>query len=552
MPGRQYFNKLWKFIYDNIFILIVSIICIIVVYSPNIQKDIVVGSDYFFHLARIETLALSIRNGVFPVKVHSALAYGMGYGVGLFYPNFFLYIPAILMNAGLSLEVSYKLFAALIQVGIFWGGYYANFKLTRNKYVSLFAAILYHFSVAVLESFYTHFTLGQSISMIFLPLAIAGIYLIITTEKNCHIFVLGFSGLIYSHVLNTVLATLACLLIAAILWKKWMKNFIIWKKLIISTVIVLILTAAFWIPLMEQWLSQPFRASVPWTFVDENVLRIYDLFNHNSIGFLLLSITIFIGLWLIGNWHVNYNKLFFFVGLGFMLITTVSKFWTATRNIFKFLQFPSRLLVIATVLLIFAAALWLIQFDLKESSWKVMISVLLVLSIYEAVDYIGSNVNNLEDFGTRILYEEIAGIGAGEEWLPIQTTRANLVNPTTAYDDLGNSIEGVKEDGVFYVSVDGKSKYYNVPFVWYKGYAASINGDAVEVVQIEQNGLARVIIDDTQKISENNMLVVWYKGTLLQKIAYGINLMGVLILGIWCVICISKKIHKSDTIKMTV
>lgn len=350
--------------------------------------------------------------------------------------------------------------------------------------------------------------------------------------------------MIYSHVLTTVLATIACLFIAVVYWKKWVNKWKIWKKLILSIVVILILTASYWIPLMEQWGSQTFRASEPWTFVDENVIRIYDLLNNNGIGTLLLSISLFIGLWLIRHWHINYDKIFFFLGLGFMLITTVSKFWIITRDIFKFLQFPSRLFVISTVLLIFAATLWLLQFDIKVASWEIIISVLLILNIYQFTDYLNDKVNHLEDFGYRTLYEEMAGIGAGEEWLPIKTTREHLVNTTTAYDDSNNSIEGIKEDGVFYLSVDGKSLYYDVPFVWYKGYAASINGEDAEVVQIEENGLARVIINNTKNLSENNTLVVWYKGTSLQKIAYGINLLGGLLLGIWGVICIINRTHK--------
>lgn len=291
--------NLGKLIRNNIFLIVVSIISIIVVFSPNIQQDIVVGSDYTFHLIRIETLASALKYGIFPVKFHPDLCYSFGYGVGFFYSNFFLYIPAILINMGLSLEVSYKILAGLTQIGIFAAAFYAAYKLTQNKYASLFTAVMYLFSITVLESFYRHFTLGRSTAMIFLPLAIAGMYLIVNTGKHSGLFVLGFTGLIYSHILSTVLATLACLLIALAYHKKWMNRVMIWKKLIGSTLIVLLLTSAFWIPMMEQWAVQTYRVSQPWTYVDDNVIRIYDLLNDNGVGILLLGITIFIGLQLV-------------------------------------------------------------------------------------------------------------------------------------------------------------------------------------------------------------------------------------------------------------
>ena len=73
------------------------------------------GSDAPFHLARIESLNQALQMGIFPVKVHPSLAYSYGYGVGIFYPDFFIYLPAVLRMAGCSLEVSYKTINEQIQ-----------------------------------------------------------------------------------------------------------------------------------------------------------------------------------------------------------------------------------------------------------------------------------------------------------------------------------------------------------------------------------------------------------------------------------------------------
>ena len=43
---------------------------------------------------------------MFPVKVHSPLCFGYGYGVGIFYQNHLLYFPALLRVAGVSLELT--------------------------------------------------------------------------------------------------------------------------------------------------------------------------------------------------------------------------------------------------------------------------------------------------------------------------------------------------------------------------------------------------------------------------------------------------------------
>lgn len=92
---------------------------IVIAFWPNFQPGLYEGSDLSFHLNRIDSLAESLRSGVFPVKLHATRAFGYGYGVGFFYCNFFLYIPALLMNFGMSLLTSYKVFLFLGYIAMF-------------------------------------------------------------------------------------------------------------------------------------------------------------------------------------------------------------------------------------------------------------------------------------------------------------------------------------------------------------------------------------------------------------------------------------------------
>ncbi len=504
---------------EAMFLTLVSVLSVLLVFSPYIQKDLVVGSDDTFHLIRIETLALALGRGEFPVKLHADLCYGFGYGVGFFYPNCFLYIPAVLINLGLSLEVAYKLFAGVLQIGIYMGMFLAVFRLTKNKYAALISAVLYLFSVETLRSFYMNFTMGRSAAMVFLPFAVVGIYRIVHDDRDELLFSLGFTGLVYSHVLTTVLAVVICALIALVYIKQWIGSLSKWKKILRSIVVVLILTAAFWVPMLEQWTAQVYRASQPWTFVDQNVMLIYDLLNFSGIGLPLLAISLFLGFWMIGHPQPNTVKVFYFLGVGFMMLTTVSPFWHLTRGLFRFLQFPSRLLVISTVMLILAVAVWFSRFSFTADRWQIIVSMLLIVNLYFATEYLNDKVHDQEDFGYRVLHEEIAGLGAGEEYLPIQTTRDDLVNPDIAYDDEGNPVKGVHRDGRFFLTAAEKSAWYDIPLVWYKGYAAQAADLELEIEKNEGNGLLRVILPEND-LAAGTEIVVWYKGTILQEIAY--------------------------------
>lgn len=522
-------NLVWKEmknkIIENKLIIIAGLISILVAYLPYLEKDLVIGSDWSFHLIRIETLASALSRGEFPVKFHSDLCYGFGYGVGFFYSNFFLYIPAILINLGFSLEVAYKLFAGLIMVSIFTGMYAAIWAMTKNKYISLCAAIAYILSVNVLESFYQHFALGRSLALIFMPMALCGMYMVLSENKGRILLEIGFIGLIFSHVLSTVLAVVVCVIFLIVLIKEWVSDKEKWKSLLTAVGVVMVITAAYWIPMFEQWIAQTYRAVKPWTYVDENVIRALNLLSENAIGILLVISSIVLGFWILEKGCRREVKIFYFTGMGFFLITAVYDFWHLFRNLFKFLQFPYRLFSVATVLLLIALALWMNCLPIKRM--KACVVLILVINIFNAYQYMEPRTHESEDLGYRVLHEEIAGLGAGEEWLPIQTTRDYLVEPNNAYDDAGSMIKGERDGKNFIFSIAEETKYCDVPFVWYKGFEAiTDDGTKLSVTQVPETGLVRV---NTEGVSSGNRITVWYKGTMIQNIAYFISIISAII-----------------------
>ncbi|HJD32590.1 MAG TPA: hypothetical protein H9912_11730, partial [Candidatus Eisenbergiella stercorigallinarum] len=129
-----------------------AFLTVLLSFSPYIREDLITGSDSSFHLARIETLAQNLSYGLFSNKIHVDLCYGYGYGVGFFYPDLFLYIPALLMCIGFSLEVSFKLFAGLLLSGIFLSMFYCVYRLTKDRYAALSSSAVFLFSCQVMGS----------------------------------------------------------------------------------------------------------------------------------------------------------------------------------------------------------------------------------------------------------------------------------------------------------------------------------------------------------------------------------------------------------------
>ena len=109
---------------------------------PNCASGIPYASDEPFHLARIMSLADALKEGIFPVKVHPNLCYGLGYGVGFFYDNALLYFPAFLILAGISLESAYKIFIFCVFIAIAATMYYSCRRLSGNSIVAAFSATI--------------------------------------------------------------------------------------------------------------------------------------------------------------------------------------------------------------------------------------------------------------------------------------------------------------------------------------------------------------------------------------------------------------------------
>ncbi len=513
--------------------LALSLFTLLIVFSPYMQPDLITGSDCPFHLARIETLAQNLRYGIFPTKVHVDLCYGYGYGVGFFYPNFFLYIPAILRLLGLSLEVSFKLFAGMIQTGIFLSLFFCVYNLVQDRIAALSCAIIFLFSNIVLDSFYFNFTLGTSLGLIFLPLAICGMYLFLVENHKPYMLGFGFTGLILSHVLSTALALAICILLLLVHVRKLFSFPRKIFTLVLTALAVSGFTACFWLPMFEQFLAQQYRVSQPWTWVDDNILYLGELFRANGPGWALLFVALFLSFQILitsqnNEFSIEQNMhKFLLLGLVFLLLPLCKPFWRLFRNAFKFVQFPKRLFAPASILLLFAFGIWLAIRPLSERRKKYGLFFIFLFSLYTGTNYLESHIAPLEDFGNRIIYQEIAGIGSGEEWLPLETTREHLSNALIAIpNEKEHFVFGTKSEQFFTFQPDETMEYYDVPFVWYKGYIALDESNVLlPIGKNPQTGMVRVY---TANRENNSPISVWYQGTHLQNISYIISASSIL------------------------
>ena len=132
-PKVIYRDSIIRHVVISVFILIIALkaiflflkrsfhlpllfICIftVIICLPYFTPDYFLGDDLFFHLNRIMGIAQTLKAGYFPARNQLFWLQNYGYGVGYFYPDLFLYVPALLCFLGFSLLGSYKIFMTVV------------------------------------------------------------------------------------------------------------------------------------------------------------------------------------------------------------------------------------------------------------------------------------------------------------------------------------------------------------------------------------------------------------------------------------------------------
>ena len=530
------------------FVIVLAVVSIGIVIVPTLRSGLYMSTDAPFHLARIESLFLSLKAGVFPVKVHSAEAYSYGYGVGFFYPDCFLYFPACLMLAGFSLESSYKAYAVTVVVAT-WVASFAALEILQGRkhcLISACGAAMYVLSLQYVGYLYGSQSVGSYTAMAFVPLCLSELLRILYQEyrrKELVLFTTGVSCVLLSHVSTAILLVifLALMVVLSIerLWKKPTILADLCRCFLGGT----LLTIGFWLPALEQILAQRYRFQ----------LAQYNMISEETISWSELPSILGIGMGMVGGCLVVYLlytlradrngkerpiQVIAVVSLLFIVLAFCVPFWRAFGHYCEFIQFPSRLLGPATAGAVLSICVLMGKLvEREKNAGYALLVLLLVMMGAEAVMRIGS-FGDPAELDEGLLTERIAGLGAGEEWLPEGANRDALTEPEKAYDPEKGGADGTKhEHGKYYdVYVPLKWEYYDVPFLYYKGYEAYLlddNGNPMEQLtagKADGGGYVRVYLPDG--VEGIGHIMVIYRKTLLQKIAYLANVIFLSICGV--------------------
>jgi len=509
----------------NIFlsILIITFISSITIFLiPNMSR----GHDLAFHLSRILGVYNNINDGnIF--NIYSNYINGYGYGNPLFYPDLFLYLPAILKKLGLTLIQSYKIFIILINFTSIISMYFSTKAITKNKNSALISSIIYGFSSYRLIDLFTRAALGESLAFIFAPLIIYGIYEIIYNDyKKFYILIIGMTGLILSHIISSYMIIILLIIICLINIKKLVKEKKRLLYLILSAITTLLLTSYFLIPMIEQMLSTTFYVNLNQsTVLYERTVPIWGLFIEYpyymnlkpwipagiGISFIISSI------YFIKNYKKtsSFTKTCFILGIIFLFMTTKIFPWKTLEEIFSVIQFPWRFYYLSTILLTIGTGL--LVNELKNKIKFNNLIVFIIVSILPIITIVISNFN--EKIVTGIKDYEIAY----KEYLPakanIELIEKRGIKITTTYNLEHTFIKNNNNIDINFVN-NNTDNSLELPLLYYKGYEAKLNNKNLEIRESD-NGL--VLIKITKDMNDGTIYVK-YTGTNIQRITRYISI----------------------------
>lgn len=473
------------------------------------------GADTGYHLERIESVAYSIRDGVFPIRLEPYYPFGYGYANGIFYCDLSLYIPAILRLLGFTVQSSFNIFGiTCIFAGVIVT-YICFKKIFKNAYIAVLGTALYNLASYHAFDAVVRGGVGFLVAGIFLPVLLYGYYRLFSEDSSKSEYktvwipiTIGYSGIICSHILSFEFAAFwTFVILVTFIFKVFKRKTFL--ELLKALGAFIALNCWFIVPFLDYYTNEDisiknasarliqsnglvmgnfFSMPLDITELTDDTLRISYLIFNPVVAILLV---VFLILWIAGVWKklkadsfMNLAKVCCIFALSSMVMSLRIFPWDYLHDLnplfaklISVIQHPNRFIGFADLfasITVCALIYGLYQFKSSIIKYGTVIVTVLSVLLY--------SVLSLENFCMKYnhvnLYDLTMQIGylSGAEYT-IYGTDTEIIRPWIApqtsdmieifdYEkrDLGASFEAAN-----YSDTEG---YVDLPLLHYKGYKA--------------------------------------------------------------------------------
>lgn len=516
----------------------IIIAIVIISLFPLYYPGFIYTHDGIIHLFRTQGAFENISNFDIFNRIYYNMISGQGYGWGIFYPPLSAIIPGIFMCLGISLFTAEKLFLIFTSVlaGIF--AYKLFLELYDNKFCAMIVAILYVLSPYKLNQILIRGAMGEVLAFTFLPLVLLGLIKILKGEgKYKYYFILGMTGIVYSHIISVIYTTIFGALFLLLNYKQLFKKKVI-IDLLISSIIIVILSLPIVLPVFEHQNSKDYVISSIQTDVKDRVVHPGQLIASSIEGKEVENT----------SYYSNEKEMNYMIGLPFIVIVLMFPFFYKeiknekgnTKNIVIFsilfiftifmmvfpgiwnkvnildtIQYPWRLLMYS-VIFISAISGYIIKPLIKKENQYLLFIVIVSYSLLFSF-MIGSNVrfaktlNSEFNFANQELkpgddYGTLSfSIGYAHEYLPQKMTTEGIISKGNKVDVISgsaeiNNIEKIKNVLIIKGKNNEKNTKLELPLIYYKGYNISVKNADNNMRRLEyemsEKGYIVIQLDD--------------------------------------------------------
>ncbi|WP_294149200.1 hypothetical protein [uncultured Selenomonas sp.] len=349
----------------------------ILVSLPDLAPHhIYAGGDIEFHLYRIEGIKNGLLAGEFPVRLNAVNLNGYGMPTGIFYPDLFLYFPAVLRLAGLSLVASWKSFLVATNIVTAFASWWAFSSYLRSARTGAVASLFYLVFLYRVFDIYVRNAAGEILALAFLPAALLSVWMMLRRRAAYWPAVVLFGTcILQSHVLTSLLLVGASVIMLLVSLTRLRMPDVRWA----------IGKAAFFLCLLNVWFYAPllwyhqnldyYMKLVKYVDPTQQVLglRDADFYMGTPMLLLLLAVTGW-RLWRRRGWLPG--AFWTWLGLSAFVIAAMSVVWPWQwlGGVADTIQFPFRLAVLPAVFLPMALAVGL---EPVRRSWVILLCVII-------------------------------------------------------------------------------------------------------------------------------------------------------------------------------
>lgn len=519
------------------------------------------GHDYFFNIRRFDLLIQALQSHTYPIYIDYDALDGYGYFTKGFYPDLII-LPFAALGIFIGTVSAYN---GMILVMTFLCGlfiYKAVNVVFNNTFVAAISAILYTFSAYHLFDWYNRAALGESLSFTFLPIIFLGLHHILKGDyRKWYLLTVGYSLLIYTHLLSSVLTFITLAIIVLLCYKPLLKEPKRIGYLLLAAIVTLPIVGSYIFPMMEQMDSNTFYYSVKENITGQTKLDFTDLGwgflsgivypkNQNMAGTGPLLIILVILRLFIKRGETDFLRIAdFCVFIGILLLIMASAVFPWGRLPLGFIQFPWRLYEFVIFFVAIGGAYYLSVILRNRKQYIIAGTAIIAFTLIVFV----VNNNNYKYWQALAKSEAphwFTGVASvdneyylgGLEYLPVKVPSYNYIH------ERGDSVGVQQVDtkilnltrGMGVTSVDvevANSDVLELPLVYYKGYNAFVNKEKLSVGE-SKNGLVQIPVD------KSGLVEVYYTSTPIQQISWYITLASSLILIIYIFLSIKRENNK--------